>query len=106
MNDPAKFIASSFALAGFTVAIIAGFAVGNPAFTILSRALASMIVCQIIGMLVASIAMGVVERHLAEYRAAKPLPSLASGASEEIIEVSPIDEIDAPTSRAPAAGMP
>jgi hypothetical protein len=46
---PAKFIGSTFGLAGFAIAIVAGLGAHNPPDRILGRALICLIVCQVVG---------------------------------------------------------
>jgi len=58
---PAKTIASALALGAFSVAIIAGLAVGNPADVVLARALVSMFGCYLVGSAVAAVGMRAVE---------------------------------------------
>lgn len=62
-------IAGCFALAAFSVAVMAGLAGGNTAAAILVRALVAMIVCYPLGMLVGALCRQVIERHLAEQNA-------------------------------------
>lgn len=62
-------IAGCFALAAFSVAVMAGLAGGNTAAAILVRALVAMIVCYPLGMLVGVLCRYVIEQHLAEQNA-------------------------------------
>ena len=62
-------IAGCFALAAFSVAVVAGLAGGNTAAAILVRALIAMIACYPLGMLVGVLCRHVIEKHLAEQSA-------------------------------------
>ena len=62
-------IAGCFALAAFSVAVVAGLAGGNTATAILVRALIAMIVCYPLGMLVGVLIRHVIDQHLAEQSA-------------------------------------
>ncbi len=59
-----KAVAGCFALAAFTVAVVAGLAGGNTAISILGRALVAMIVCYPLGLLVGLVCRQVIEQDL------------------------------------------
>jgi len=59
-GTPAKVIASTMGLAGFTVAILAGLSADNPTESILGRAVLSMLVCNVVGFLLGSIGAGTI----------------------------------------------
>ncbi len=59
-----KAVAGCFALAAFTVAVVAGLAGGNTAISILGRALVAMIVCYPLGMLVGMVCRQVIQQDL------------------------------------------
>ncbi len=59
-----KAVAGCFAMAAFTVAVVAGLAGGNPAISILVRALVAMIVCYPLGLLVGLVCRQVIQQHL------------------------------------------
>ena len=61
-----KAVAGCFALAAFTVAVVAGLAGGNTAISILGRALVAMIVCYPLGLLVGIVCRQVIQQHLRE----------------------------------------
>ena len=61
-----KAIAGCFALAAFTVAVLAGLAGGNAAMSILGRALIAMIACYPVGLLIGVVCQHVVEQHVRE----------------------------------------
>ncbi len=63
-SEPAKVIASVFALAAFAVAIIAGLAAQNTPARILGTALVGMFVCHVTGLCVGAIGERVVMDHL------------------------------------------
>lgn len=81
-NGP-KVIATAFALAGFTVALIAGMGAGNPAAGVLAKAIVSMVVCSLIGQIVGGVALRAVSDHLGEYRATNPIPELSTGSQPD-----------------------
>ena len=91
---PAKVIATSFALAAFAIAIIAGLAAGNPSPRVLLSAILSMALCQVLGMVVGSIGERIVREHIESYRAARPV----HGAAAQIPHTSPAS---APTGNIP-----
>ena len=64
-----KAIAGCFALAAFSVAVVAGLAGGNTATAILVRALIAMIVCYPLGMIIGVLCRWVIDQHLAEQSA-------------------------------------
>jgi hypothetical protein len=66
--EPAKTIASVFALAAFAVAIIAGLSAGNTPARVLGTALAAMLVCHIMGLVVGAVGERVVIEHLNQVR--------------------------------------
>ncbi len=57
-------VAGCFALAAFSVAVVAGLAGGNGTGTILARAILAMIACYPLGLLVGLICQRVVQEHL------------------------------------------
>jgi hypothetical protein len=67
-SEPAKVIASIFALAAFAVAIVAGLAAGNTSARVLTTAVVAMIVCQLIGQGVGAIGEWVVNEHVSSER--------------------------------------
>ncbi len=66
MGVASKAIAGCFALAAFSVAVIAGLASDNTAATILTRALFAMVACYPVGLLVGFVCRRVIEQHLVE----------------------------------------
>lgn len=96
------------ALCGFTIALIAGFIVGNPADTVIMRALIALFVCAVVGRVVGAVGFTAIRDHLSTYRKAHPVPTpmarpgeIIVGEAEpeeELIEVEPADEA------APVAG--
>ncbi len=66
MGVASKAIAGCFALAAFSVAVIAGLASDNTAASILTRALFAMVACYPVGLLVGFVCRHVIEQHLGE----------------------------------------
>ena len=66
MGVATKAIAGCFALAAFSVAVIAGLASDNTAASILMRALFAMVACYPVGLLVGFVCRHVIEQHLGE----------------------------------------
>ena len=58
-----KAIAGCFALAAFTVAVLAGLAGGNTATSILLRALVAMVACYPLGLVIGVVCQHVIEQH-------------------------------------------
>ena len=59
-----KAVAGCFAMAAFTVAVVAGLAGGNTAISILGRALVAMIICYGLGLLVGLVCRQVIQQHV------------------------------------------
>ncbi len=59
-----KAIAGCFALAAFTVAVLAGLAGGNTASSILLRALVAMVACYPLGLVIGVLCQHVIEQHV------------------------------------------
>ena len=72
----AKAIAGCFALAAFSIAVMAGLVVGNTATSILARALFAMVACYPLGLLVGFVCRHVIEHHVGS----EPVPSAADTA--------------------------
>lgn len=49
MHETGRLIGASFALTGFSVAVVAGLMSHNPALTIVTRAIVVMLVCRALG---------------------------------------------------------
>lgn len=73
-----KSIAATFALAGFTVALISGLAVENPLSRTLSCAIGALIACYLAGSVIGAIASKIAEEHIALYKSANPGPGGSS----------------------------
>lgn len=86
LTTTTRLIATCFALAAFSVAIIAGLAADNPGTTVLTTAIICMIGCQLIGLVVGAVAQRAIDEHLSRYRAKNPIPK------EEPIDVYPVGE--------------
>lgn len=87
-SEPAKVVASVFALAAFAVAIVAGLAAQNTPARVLGTALVAMLLCHITGLFVGAIAERVVTDHLtrvrvgsaaSEHKAQSSAPAAATG---------------------------
>ena len=75
MNGVAvRTIAGCFALAAFSIALVAGIASGNPADTVLLRALLAMTFCYPVGLATGMVAQIVIEDHIVRHRADNPAP--------------------------------
>jgi hypothetical protein len=71
-----RLIASTFAITGFIVALIAGAAAGNTALVTLYHAVVALIVCRIVGVVAASVLSRVAHSHVATYKASHPIPEV------------------------------
>ena len=67
-SEPAKVIASVFALAAFAVAIIAGLAAGNTPASVLGTAVVGMLVCHALGLVAGTVGERVVMEHIEQMR--------------------------------------
>jgi hypothetical protein len=65
-------------LTAFSLALIAGWAVHNPLETLLTRAIIAMVVCYAVGQVIGWAASLVIREHMAEHRAANPVPADAN----------------------------
>ncbi len=73
---PHRIIAGAFGMAAFSVSVLCGLYVQNPAPTILWRALLALLTCYCLGMVVGWICEYVVREHLARYKEERPVPTL------------------------------
>lgn len=89
VGTPDKLIASSFGLAGFAIAIVAGMAAGNPSGRVLTVAIVSMIACHFVGLIAGSIGERVVDEYMVEYRAARPIGGAPIAPGETTPTVKP-----------------
>lgn len=71
-SEPAKVIASAFALSAFAVAIIAGLSAGNPTVRVLATALTAMVVCHFVGLAIGAVGQRVVTDHVQESKPSEP----------------------------------
>ncbi len=76
MNE-AKIISVIVALGAFVVAVVAGLAVENPAWVILTRALIAMLVGQIVGLGAGEVLAYVRRTHTADYIKRNPIPQVS-----------------------------
>ena len=92
MGVASKAIAGCFALAAFSVAVIAGLASENTAASILTRALFAMVVCYPVGLLVGFVCRHVIEQHLDEPPESSEATGTASVPSEQSAESADTEE--------------
>lgn len=69
-----KVIAASCGLSAFSIALVAGIAVDNPAEVILGRALVCMVGVQLLGFVIGAVAERTVREAVEQYRASRPVP--------------------------------
>jgi hypothetical protein len=80
---PTRLIASSLALIAFAVAVLAGIAVDNPAYTIIWRAILAMAICYFVGLFIGAASQHAVEEDIESHRRRHPLQTPAESASPE-----------------------
>ncbi len=73
LTIPAKVIASCFAIAAFTAAVLIGWGVGNSTYTIMLRASVIMAACWGIGMVVGKAMQTTVVEHIDRYKETYPI---------------------------------
>jgi hypothetical protein len=89
--ETGRVIAACFALAAFSVAIVAGLASGNDAAQILLRAVVVLLVCQPVGTVAGMICEGVVRSHAQREAAAQdgaPAAPSADAPANEVVMAS------------------
>lgn len=86
---PGRVVASSIAISGFTIAIVAGLAAGNDPSAVLLRAIVATVACYFAGILISAVAAHVVHEHLDGAHAARS--SSEAEASDRPIAVLPMD---------------
>ena len=95
MQDPSgstvKAIAASFALTGFTAALAVGWAAGNAATTILTRAIMVMAAAWLIGQIIATIARHAVDREVETYKDRNPLPDVPNESQDPANPQTPLE---------------
>lgn len=79
----ARTVAGCFALASFSIAMLAGIASGNAADTVLVRALLAMTFCYPVGLALGMVAQVVINDHIDRHRSDNPAPD--STAYEEVV---------------------
>ncbi len=87
MQSPARVISASFALTGFSTAVLAGLAAHNPGTTVLSRAILCMAACYILGMFAGLIVERVIREHVESHRKSNPLPEDPAAFPEKSTDV-------------------
>ena len=83
VHQPRSAIAACIALAAYAVAIVAGWAAGNPGPTVMLRAAVAMGVGYIVGSVLASMAVLAVKEFLDSYEKDHPVPNLDQQPSRE-----------------------
>jgi tetrahydromethanopterin S-methyltransferase subunit C len=79
-----RFVASTFGLCAFVVAIVAGLAVDNPASQTLIAALVALLVCNLLGWCIGVLAERIVADHLRTLTG--PPQSRAAAAAQSTID--------------------
>lgn len=91
---PHRIIAGVFAMSAFSIALLSGLLVDNPASAILSRALVALLLCYVLGLVVGAICEYVVREHLERYKEAHPVP--AEGLAPASAAPTQVDAGDGP----------
>lgn len=73
-TDITSVVAGVFALAAFTVALLAGVFGGNEMMVVLMRAVIALVVCYPIGMMAGALLSRVIEDGLRDHAQANPIP--------------------------------
>lgn len=76
MQQPRSVIAACIAFTAYAVALVAGWASGNPGHTVMLRALVAMAVCYFVGSILASMAIHAIREFLDRYEQDHPVPDL------------------------------
>lgn len=77
MYEPSRVISVSFALTAFSVAILAGLAVGNEAQSVLTRAIFALVICHAVGWIVGVVGKRTMLEHIERYKQSHPVPDLS-----------------------------
>ena len=85
-------IAGCFALAAFSIALMAGLAVGNTATSILTRALFAMVACYPLGLLVGFVCGHVINQHVANKAGSRSETDTAVAPAEQSAESAEPEE--------------
>lgn len=83
MHQPKSAIAACVALTAYAVAMVAGWAAGNPGPTVMLRAIVAMGVGYIVGSVLASVAVHAVKEFLDSYEQEHPVPNLGQQPTRE-----------------------
>lgn len=78
VNNPTRTISGMLALAGFSVAVMAGLWVGNPSGIVLTRALIALLACNVVGAIIGAIVHWIGSTHVERYQKNNPIPSVGS----------------------------
>ena len=87
VQSPSRIISASFALTGFSTAVLAGLAAQNPGTTVLSRAIVCMAACYALGMVAGAIVERVIREHVEAHRKSNPLPEDPAAFPEKSTDV-------------------
>jgi hypothetical protein len=92
-------VASTFALAGFTTALITGIIAGNSGTYVLATALCAMFACYLLGSITGLAVDHVVYEYTAEHVKKHPIPKLSTNDEILVVDEAPEEVSPAPTSQ-------
>lgn len=92
-------VAATFALAGFSTAIITGIIASNTAAYVLSTALFAMLACYILGSIAGMAIDHVVAEYTADHVKKHPIPKLSTNDEILVVDEAPEEVSPAPTSQ-------
>lgn len=69
-------LAAILGISGFSVAILAGLAVGNEPIGVVARALMAMVICSIVGQVLGLMCQRAIDEHVAAFAASHPVPEI------------------------------
>lgn len=81
METQIKAVATTVALGGFVVALVASLLAGNPPFQTLFNAVVALFACHLVGTAVGAALLRAAEDHLKDYKLSHPIPSLSGRSS-------------------------
>lgn len=94
VNNPTRVISGMLALAGFSVAIVAGLWAGNPSGIVLTRALLAMLACNVIGAIIGATIHWIGTTHVNRYQQSNPIPSVGSSTVPPQSGVAPVSSFE------------
>jgi len=98
-TSPVRAVAGSFALCGFTIAMIAGWGAGNSIDVIVIRALFSLFFCLLIGLFTGYFCLSAVGDYLKSYMSARPVPDSNVEVEDIALEIRTKREQQHPTAK-------